>query len=156
MTLIGDIHAFFASTPTSRNDGSSKIVELCTAGVASNSLRTLLLRTAQGDPTLPPTAAALAAGAKNLLVDKYTKPNPDLALSEPEVQGFTIVNLSADKLSVEFHGIQEEHVTKDLGDNPDAGLFHIDRVEVKAGEKAIYREVEGEFRRWDAEAWEYV
>ncbi|MFT7625838.1 MAG: alkaline phosphatase D, partial [Myxococcota bacterium] len=116
VALIGDIHAFFASTPTSRNDGTSAVVELCTAGIASNSFRTLLLRTAQGDPTLPPTAAALAAGAKSLLTDKYTKPNGDLAFAEPEVQGFAIVEVDGQKLSCEFHGIQEEHVGTDLGD----------------------------------------
>lgn len=155
VALTGDIHAFFAGVPTSRADGQSKVIELVTAGISSNSLRTLLVRTATASKTLPPTAAALAYGIGSVLVDPLLKPNVDLAHASVESQGFAVVEVDSQGLDAWFHGILEEHVATDLGDTLE-DKFVVDHFRVDAGSKALQKEVEGALKTWDPDAFDWV
>ena len=156
VALTGDIHAFFAGTPTSRVDGTSGIVELVTAGVSSNSLRTLLVRTAKSSSTLPSSAVLLAQGIKSVLTDKVTKPNTDLAYGNPEVQGFAVVEINGETLDCWFHEITEDNVEDNLYEEDITDKFDVIHLQVKAGERALYREVEGALKKWDPTAYDWT
>ncbi|MFT5433105.1 MAG: alkaline phosphatase D, partial [Myxococcota bacterium] len=149
VALTGDIHAFFAGNPTDMRDTSKRIVELVTAGISSNSLKQLLLRTALSDQTLADAgAAALAAGVKGLLLDQIAKPNPHLGYADPTAQGFVVVNVGAQTLEAEFHRISEEFVKTHLGDVLE-DKFEVEHFKVEAGAYDLYWMVDGVWKRWD-------
>ena len=155
MALTGDIHAFFAATPTSRNDGTSRIVEFVTAGISSNPFGTLMLRVAQSDPSLPQEAAVLAASADSLLRDQFTRPNPDLGFARTKVNGYAILEVEAAEVRCTFRTLTPQDLAEDLGAAAaDRVVTH--RFRVQAGSTDLQQEIDGAWKTWSPDDWDWV
>jgi alkaline phosphatase D len=159
VALTGDIHAFFASVPSSSQDPTKHIVELVGAGISSASYRQLLLRTANGDPVLAASgAAALAAGVESLLLDRDSAINPHLAFANADAHGFVTVTVGADALEATFWITPASNAKKDLtaDDAAIAGAFTTEQFKVVNGESALQRLVDGQWQRWDTATLSWV
>jgi len=158
IAITGDIHAFFAGTPTVTGDPTQKIIELVTAGISSTPYRTLLAQTAASDPVLAAAGAdSLALVVEGFLLSKSDATNPHLGFAKTNDNGFAIVELSANTFDTTFYAIPGGRGTEDL--TQDATLndaFTIYRFRVNAGERELYQNIEGEWRRWDMNTLEWI
>lgn len=152
VAITGDIHAFFAGTPFSlagQSEGNS-VVEFVTGSISSGTYRTLLVRQVDADPTLSATPGidAFALGIRDLLT---AGPNPQMAYAEPGLHGFGLVEASGEELRVDFHTHNEDLVLTNAYDDPALSQnFTVERFRVLPGARDLYREIEGEWQRWDA------
>lgn len=150
VAITGDIHAFFAGTPTVSDDLDTRIVEFVTAGISSASYKTLLLRTVQSSPELLAAGAgALAAGMDSLLNNPSTGASPSLAYSNTGMQGFALVELDGTHLHTTCFQIPERHATEDLAVDALDDKFTIQRFRVAAGSAELEGEFDGAWLRWD-------
>ena len=157
VAVTGDIHAFFAGTPRSRNDADKRIVEFVTGAVSSGSYERLLIRTAASDPGLREVgAAALALLVEDLLTDPAKATNPHLAFADISRQGMATVEVDAATLRTTFYAIAEEEVRNPIAEDRVMSAFEMTRFEVRAGSPELYREFDGTWRRWDDTAIDWV
>lgn len=157
VAITGDIHAFFAGTPTVGDDTSRRIVEFVTAGISSAAYRTLLLRTVQASPALIEAGAGgLAYGIDSLLTTPATNPEPSLAYANTAVQGFAILELDGARLETSLYAIAEEHATTDLALDALDDKFSVQRFRVDAGVPDLFGEFDGMWLRWDPEIRDWV
>src|SRR5262249_50561009 len=127
VAITGDIHAFYAATPTTATDQSKKIVEFVGSSVSSGTFKTLIKNTVAADAVLSsiPQAAVLAAAVDGLLVGAH---NPQLGYADSGNNGFVVVDVSADELQATYYAIAEAEVLTDhSGDGKDKldGLFTV-------------------------------
>jgi hypothetical protein len=92
---------------------------------------------------------------KSLLTSQTLKANPHLGYANPDVQGFTVVEVDGSALHCWFHEIEEDHVTTELGPELE-DYFTVRSLRIKSGEKAVYQEIDGEWRRWDPATYAWV
>lgn len=158
VAITGDIHAFFAGTPTADDAGTRKIVEFVGGSISSGTYQTLLVRQAQSDPGLPPSAVALAYAAEYLLTDPMIGANPTLAHADIDRNGFMVVEATGERLEVTYHKISESHVGERLADDDEAlaARFETARFKVDAGSPELYMERDGAWKRWDAASLQWV
>ena len=157
VSIVGDIHAFFASTPWVRGDHSKRISEFVTAGISSGSYRELLIKTASADADLVAAGAdALAYLVEDLFFDSVSIPSPDLAYAKIDRHGYVLVEAGADTFDVAFHAIEETHALTDVPTEELAELFETQHFQVRSGTPDIYMEIEGEWKRWDSDISEWV
>ena len=157
VAVTGDIHAFFAGTPRSRNDADKRIVEFVTGAVSSGSYERLLIRTAASDPGLREAgAAALALLVEDLLTDPAKATNPHLAFADISRQGMATVEVDAATLRTTFYAIAEEEVRNPIAEDRVMSALETTRFEVRAGSPELYREFDGTWRRWDDTAIDWV
>ncbi len=153
VVLSGDLHSFWASELVSR--AGNVVVEFTGGAVSSGTLRQLLINAANSDPALKAAgAAALALGADSLLVDPATLPNPGLAFIRTNLQGLSVVDVSADAVTTAFHMAAEPMSKEDLDEAGVAAAYTTQRFQARAGEAALYGEVPGDadelvWKRWD-------
>ncbi len=153
-----DVHAFFAGVATLTTDDSKGIPELVSGAVSSGSLKSMLIRTAQGDPVLRDAGAtALAMGAQTFLLDRTTAANPYLADAYLEDHGVAVAEVSGDRLEAWFFRIPETHVKARIEDKAELeAAFTEEHYRVPAGKAELHKEIDGTWKRWDLEKMEWV
>jgi alkaline phosphatase D len=157
VAITGDIHAFYAGTPNVTTDPSKKIIELVGGAVSSTTYQTLLVLQVAADPTLSMTPGAdqLAASIDSLFTGTTT--NRHLAFADSNRHGFVSVVVDGAELNATFHMLDEVVSETDYeGKDGDLlGLFKTEKFKVKAGQRDLFSEIGGTFKRWDPEmhAW---
>jgi alkaline phosphatase D len=157
VAVTGDIHAFFAGTPSVTGDTSRNIVEFVGAGISSTPYERLLLRTASADPVLRAAGApALALLVQELVLEPGV--NPTLAYANIKGNGFATVEVSADALDVSYFETDRANVSAEFLDSGDelAAAFETKRFRVLTGDKSLYHEQEGTYLRWDPETSSWI
>jgi alkaline phosphatase D len=157
VAITGDIHAFYAGVPPVNDDPTRHIVEFVTSGISSGTFKSNLLSQVAADPVLSmtPGADSLAAAIDDLFLIPGV--NPHLAHADSERNGFATVELDGAELLTTFHVIEEVDVDVDLEDDPDlAAKFTTVKFRVQAGEKDLYKQIGGEWKRWDPVAGAYA
>ena len=151
VAITGDIHAFYAGTPTVLGDPNKKIVEFVTGAISSTTFATILLLQVQSDPTLGslPGAEGLASGIDALLTGVTT--NPHLGFADSKRHGFVSLELDGAELRSTFHMLDEDVSLTDYEGKDDAlaGLFRFEKFKVQVGQRDLFREIDGAYKRWD-------
>ena len=129
-----------------------------TSAVSSGTFRTMLVRQVAADPVLSstPGASDLAGAIDELFRDGL---NPHLAFADSTRNGFATVELDGTEMVTTFHRIAEEDVSKDPASLPAADLtakFTTEKFRVEAGQREIYRDDNGTWKRWDPATNRYV
>ena len=154
VSIAGDIHAFFASTPWLDSDHAKKIVEFVGGAVSSSTYEVLLARNAAADPTLRAAGAAgLALLAGGMLQEG---PNPGLAYADLSSHGFVRVTVSESTLEATMFAIPRNLVTAPLEDDAVLGAFGEIRFKVDSGSPELWKDIDGTWHRWDPETLAWV
>lgn len=149
VAVTGDIHAFYASTPFAAGPGSNSLVEFVGGAVSSSPYQTLLERQVAADPLLSttPGADSLASAIRDLLL---SGPNPHLGFAATKEHGFAIAEVDGAAFTVTMFITPEANVTTEHYDDPAlASLFTTERFKVDAGSRALWRDFDGVWRKWD-------
>jgi alkaline phosphatase D len=160
VAITGDIHAFFAGMPWVSTDPTKKIVEFVTSAVSSSTFRDLLLSQVKADPILSKIDAAplLAMNINALLSDTASGINPHLAHAECTKHGLCTVEVGPTELVVTMHALASEEVKVDYTNKTDElpGKFAKMRFKAVAGKNDVYKDVNGQWKRWDPAALAWV
>ena len=154
VVFSGDIHAFFAGTPTSETNPAAKVVEFVSGAISSGTYQTLLLNQANSDPGLVAAGAGgLAYLASNLLLGKQfpvaVPPNPHLGYAVVDQHGFTKVEADAKTLRVTYFQTAESTADAPLPADKLKAAFQAVEFQVKAGESELYQKQGDVFKKWD-------
>lgn len=158
VAITGDIHAFYAGTPMDTEDPNTRLVELVGGAISSTTFQSLLVLQVASDPVLSmtPGASNLAAAIDSL----FTAPgaNPHLGFANSSEHGFVSVEVDGAALVATYHMVAEAESQTDYEGDDDAvvGKFHTERFKVEAGQREIFREFDGAWRRWDPTANDWV
>jgi len=152
VAITGDIHAFFAGTPTVRGDDSKKIVEFVTSSVSSTTFQRILQNQVETDPVLSQVSgAASLAGAIKDLLQLPSGPNGHLAYADVTAHGYTLVEASGTELNATFYAHADTEATVSHYEDADIDrLFRKAYFRVEAGSAELYQDLAGVRRRWDA------
>jgi len=157
VALTGDIHAFYASTPSVNDDTSKKIVEFVTSAVSSKVFKSLLLSQVREDPLLSTVNGAdqLASGVDSLLRNPS---NATLGYMNSSDNGFALVEADATELRVTQTQIPESEVSVDYTGRVDDLRGKAKTVELKtvAGGAELFLKLNGTWKRWDLTAQDWV
>ncbi len=155
VAVTGDVHAFYCGTPVTDADPAKKIHEFVTSSISSTTFKEELGKQVLSDPILSqvPGASALAAAIDTLLLSKDTKANPFLTFADSGRNGFMIVEAGADELVVTLRRIASAEVATDYTDKLDEllGKYKETRFRALPGDKEIYQEEGGAWKKWDPE-----
>jgi alkaline phosphatase D len=154
VAITGDVHAFFAAVPHVNDDPKQRIVELVTSSISSGTYAALLDATVKEDPTLSKVQGVdqLIANMDVLFTtDKY-KANPHMGYANSFMNGFVVVELDGAALQATFHMVPGEDAKQSFeGALPTLkSRLKKEVFKINAGEKELYRQMEGAFKRWDA------
>ncbi|WAS92537.1 alkaline phosphatase D family protein [Nannocystis punicea] len=151
VAITGDIHAFYAGTPMVAGAPEKKIVELVGAGISSTPFQSLLVLQVAADPTLSslPGASMLASAIDALFTGTTT--NPHLGFADSSRNGFVSVVVDGAAVNATFHMLSEDVSLTDYEGMDDAlaGKFKREKFQVQAGQRDIFRDFSGTFKRWD-------
>ncbi|MCY1012691.1 alkaline phosphatase D family protein [Nannocystis pusilla] len=151
VAITGDIHAFYAGTPMVAGAPEQKIVELVGAGISSTPFQSLLVLQVAADPTLSslPGAGMLASAIDALFTGTTT--NPHLGFADSSRNGFVSVVVDGAAFNATFHMLSEDVSLTDYEGMDDAlaGKFKREKFQVKAGQRDLFRDFAGTFKRWD-------
>ncbi|MBC8070872.1 MAG: alkaline phosphatase D family protein [Deltaproteobacteria bacterium] len=152
VAITGDIHAFFAGTPSVSTDESKKIVELVVGSVSSGTLQELLQSQVATDPVLMQVnGAQQLAGAIRDLLQLASGPNAHLAHADVVSHGYAVVEADGATLQTTFYAHAAAEAMVEHYDDPDlAGLFTETRFKVDAGAPELFQDFGGTWRRWDS------
>ncbi|KIG13844.1 Phosphodiesterase/alkaline phosphatase D [Enhygromyxa salina] len=159
IAITGDIHAFYATTPFANGDPEQRIIELITSSITTQSFKEILAGIVATNPALAsfPEAALLVEALDSLLTSSSLKTNPHFGYANSDLYGFVMIDLDATKLDATYHQIGRDYLFKDYAGNLSAllGAFAMERFRVNAGERELYRDFSGDWRRWDrdTQAW---
>jgi alkaline phosphatase D len=157
IAITGDIHAFFASTPWVSDDESAKIIEFVTAAISSGTYQDLLLAQANSNATLREAGApALAGAVDQILQDPLLRPNPNLAHAVSSRHGYSVIDLDADGFEATFHAIEKRWVDDDLPADELDEKFESVTFRVEEGSYELYKDIDGEWKRWDSDTMTWV
>jgi len=158
VAITGDIHAFYAATPMVLDDPSKKVIELVTGAISSTSFRSTMLGLVKSSPALAgfPGAEELATNIDTLLTPVPV--NPHLAFARSGLQGCVVLEAEAAELRATFYMLEETESTVDYAGKEDAlaAKFTVEKFKVKAGERELYRELAGAYKRWDPDVRDWV
>jgi alkaline phosphatase D len=158
VAVTGDIHAFFAGTPTT-SDGKKKIVEFVGGAVSSTTYLDILLGTIASDPVLSSVSGAdmLAKNIDGLLLAKDTKINPFMGFANSAANGYVVVEAGPKELVTTMHMIPGNQVGKDFaGDVTTLAKFtKVATFKTITGESELYQQLAGAWKKWDpaTQAW---
>jgi alkaline phosphatase D len=148
--LSGDLHSFFAGTPYLGTDEDTRVVELTTGSVTSTTWLDSIQGSLTQGSTLPMSVQALVALLPALLTDTKARPNPHLAFTELESNGYSIVEVGRDDVTMTVQTIASKNVAtapaslkKKLDD-----LFSSTRFRTRADSAELEQELNGEFLTW--------
>ncbi len=160
VAVTGDIHAFFAGTPSVNGDLSKKIVEIVGSSISSTTYKSLLKSQVANDPVLStvPGAASLAAGIDSLLMDKGTKINPLLGYANSGANGYVTVEASSAELVATMHIFPELSTKTDYATKIDAlvKLVSTEKFRAIPTDSELYKQVDGAWKKWDPTTFAYV
>lgn len=160
IAITGDIHAFYASTPFVTDDPEQRITEFVTSSVTSSSFKEILAVTVQTNPALAsfPEAMLLVEALDSLLGAAGAKTNPHLGYARSDLHGFVMVELDGATFDATYNQIEMSYLLDDYGDRISelVGAFTIERFRVNAGERELYRDFDGEWRRWDRDTMTWI
>ncbi len=152
--ITGDIHAFYAATPSLSTDPNQKIVEFIGGAISSGTYKALLTAQVAADPVLSkiPGAPLLAANIDTLLKGGS---NPHLGSADSSSNGIVVVDISSTEMVATYLRINEKYVTEDHGaDAPDKldPLFKMWTFKTVAGEHELYLlGDDGKYKKWNPE-----
>jgi alkaline phosphatase D len=153
VAVTGDIHAFYAGTPFVTDDPEQRIIELTTSSVTSSNFKEILAVTVATNPALAnfAEAALLVEALDSLLGSASLKTNPHLGYARSDLHGYVMVEADGSKLDATYNQIAVDYLLSDYANNLSAllGGFTTERFRVNAGERELYREISGTWRRWD-------
>ncbi len=158
VVLSGDLHCFFAGTPCLQDDPSVRVVELTTGSVSSTTWLDAIEGTLTQDASLPMEVGLLVQNIDALLADKVNRPNPHLAFQELRRNGYSIIEVGAEELTMALHTISSEAVAtppEDL-EGELADLFEITRFRTRAGSADLEREEGDGYLTWSMDEMEFV
>ena len=159
VAVTGDIHAFFAGTPTT-SDGKKKIVEFVGGAVSSGTYVDLLLGTVRGDPVLSTVTGAdmLAKQIDTLLLSKDPKTNPFLGFANSTSHGYMVVEAGAKELVTTMTLIPGNQVGTDYTDKEATLAKFIKQLTFKTmvGESELYQQISGAWKKWDPTTQEWI
>ncbi|MCA9522129.1 MAG: alkaline phosphatase D family protein [Myxococcales bacterium] len=134
IVISGDIHSSYA-TDHGKGAGQNPVFEFTGTGISSEPFKgfvkakvNVLLEGASENP------AILAVISK--LEDFLMAANPALKWASNDTQGYTVIDVAADKVVATFYYADQEEVFKDSGDNPGA-VFQSKVFTVKDGTMTI-------------------
>jgi alkaline phosphatase D len=158
VAITGDIHAFFAGTPSVIGDPSRKIVEFVTSSISSTTFQRILQNQVETDPVLSTVnGASELAGAIKDLLQLSNGPNPHLGYANPSSHGYAIVEASATQmLTTFFYHPEEDAMMSHYEDANIDALFTPVRFRVDAGSPELFQEIAGVWRRWDMATQDWV
>jgi alkaline phosphatase D len=150
IVLSGDLHSFFVGTPFLDSDEDTRVVELTTGSITS----TTWLDSIQGSLTegsaLPMSVQQLVAVLPLLLSDTTARPNPHLAFTELQSNGYSVIEVSQDEVTMTVQTIASTNVAtapgklkKKLDD-----LFTSTRFRTQVDSAQLEQEVSGKYLTW--------
>jgi alkaline phosphatase D len=152
VAITGDVHAFYAATPHVNDDPSKKIIELVTSSISSATYSSLIDGQAKKDPNLSKVVGIdqLIANMDKILTGETIKSNPHLGYGNSFASGFAVIELDGAALTCTFHMVLEEHVKKEyVAAAQVKAVATKETFKVNAGERELYRSMEGTFKKWD-------
>lgn len=153
VAITGDIHAFYAGTPTVNGDVSKRIVEVVGSSVSSATFIELLLAQIAADPNLSkiPETKILAQNIDALLLDATVAPNPNLGFAKSNVNGFVLVEASSSEMILTTYQIGTLAIQDDYYDDPATidTFTAKTRFRVLPGENDLYQDFDGTWKKWD-------
>jgi alkaline phosphatase D len=158
VAVTGDIHAFFAGTPTT-NDGKKKIVEIVGGAISSTTYVDILLGTVASDPVLSGVVGAdmLAKNVDALLLAKNTKINPFMGFANSTANGYVVVEAGSKELVATLRMIAGNQVGNDFSGQEEnlAKFTKTATFKTIAGESELYQQLDGAWKKWDptTQAW---
>jgi alkaline phosphatase D len=160
VAITGDIHGFYATTPFANDDDEQRIIEFVTSSVTSASFKEILAITVATNPLLAnfAEAALLVEALDTVLGSTSLLTNRHLAYSQSDLHGFVMVEVDGEHFDTTYHQIPRSTLLTNYSDDV-AGLeaeVTLERFRVNAGERELYREIEGEWRRWDRDTMTWV
>ncbi|HYJ09914.1 MAG TPA: alkaline phosphatase D family protein, partial [Polyangiaceae bacterium] len=156
--LSGDLHCFFAGTPYVDGEPERRVVELTTSSVSSTTWLDAIDGTLSSDASLPMNTQLLVQNIGALLADNINRPNPHLAFQELGRNGYSLIEVGGEELSMTLYSISPEHV-RTAPDRLEGALddhFEVERFRTRAGSAELERELDGEFRTWSIEEMDFV
>lgn len=153
VAITGDIHAFYAGVPHKNGDPTKNIVEFVGSSISSSTFREELLSQIATDPVLSKTAGIdqLAKAVDDLMLSTDTKVNPHLAFAKSDKNGFVIAEVSAKEIVATYHMIPSNDVKIDYStiEGGVSAKVSTEMFKAVAGEKNLYKNVDGAWKRWD-------
>ena len=153
VAITGDIHGFYAGTPFAKGDPEQRITELVTSSITSSSFKEILEITVASNPALADfeEAALLVEALDSLLGSASLKTNPHLGYARSDRHGYLIIELDGARLEATTHELERDDLLTDYADQLDVveAAIGSERFRVNAGERELYRDFDGEWRRWD-------
>jgi alkaline phosphatase D len=153
VAITGDIHGFYATTPWANGDEEQRIIEFVTSSVTSASFKEILEITVATNPLLAnfAEAALLVEALDSVLGSASLLTNRHLAYAQSDLHGFVMVELDGSHFDTSYHQLPRSTLLTDYADNVGAltSAMTMERFRVNAGERELYRDFDGEWRRWD-------
>ncbi len=152
--LSGDLHSFFAGTPYLDDNEDVRVVELTTGSVTSATWLDSIQGSLTQGSSLPMNVQALVALLPTLLADTNARPNPHLAFTELESNGYSIVEVGKDDVTMTVQTIASKNVATPPGKlkgKLDA-LFGSTRFRTRSGSAELEQQLDGEFLTWSRKA----
>lgn len=158
VVLSGDLHCFFAGTPSLESDPEVRVVELTTGSVSSTTWLDGIEGNLVQDENLPMNVQSLVQAVGALLMNKEKRTNPHLAFQDLGQNGYSIVDVAEDELRMTLRMLAPGDVATaadELEQELDE-LFGSETFRTRAGTADLEREVEGEFLTWNMEQMEFL
>jgi alkaline phosphatase D len=158
VVVTGDIHAFFAGRPHPRGAADQSVVEFVCGSVSSTTWARGIEAALELDPSIPPGTALLARAVGDLLVDDEQRPNPHLAHSDLEMNGYAVLDADGERLSTTFFRIEPARLTEPRESlaQPLESYFESLEFRVPSGSRTLERRAGDVWERWDPEAFSWV
>jgi alkaline phosphatase D len=153
VAITGDIHGFYATTPWANGDEEQRIIEIVTSSVTSASFKEILEITVATNPLLAnfAEAALLVEALDTVLGSASLLTNRHLAYAQSDLHGFVMVELDGSHFDTSYHQLPTDALLTDYSDDLATLTSQVtmQRFRVNAGERELYRDFDGEWRRWD-------
>jgi alkaline phosphatase D len=158
VVVTGDLHAFFAGTPSAPNQPETTVIELVAGSVSSTPWQASIETAIADDPSLPPEAALIAGLVGNLLLADDTRPNPHIGWLDLEKNGYALVRVEPETLFMTTYAIDDDLVATPASAlaRPLEELFESTEFRVPSGSRALESVVNGGWKRWDPESMKWV
>jgi alkaline phosphatase D len=160
VAITGDIHAFYAGTPFVTDDPEQRIVEFVTSSVTSSSFKEILAVTVATNPALAnfEEAALLVEALDSLLGSASLLTNRHLGYARSDLHGYVMIELDGSTFDATYNQVAVDYLLTDYGENIPGLLaaFTTERFRVNAGERELYRDFDGAWRRWDRDTMTWV
>ena len=118
----------------------------------------MLVGQANADPVLASAGVGvLAEQVGSFLTGKAGRANTHLAHQEIDKQGCITISITGERLEATLWSIEESQCAQRFEGDDAAldALFQRTTFRVDAGDKTLYKDVDGSWLRWDAETMEW-